>query len=192
MENKLVSRNLIQRFKRLPLQAKQQGEYNRKVKQGIINPQDDITIFNNNSFPGFINYKPKTDNFSQPSSDDKPDISIKSKKNNKVSEFQKMLISKGYDVGKTGADGIWGKNTQKAYEQYIQDQKLKNLKPLEGVNITSDINQSGKQITKWIPQGQDWKSNLQKTLNLTYLKKGGILVSRNPIKRFKSLTKYNN
>lgn len=39
---------------------------------------------------------------------------------------------------------------------------------------------------KWTPQGEDWRSNLQKTLNLSYRKKGGTLSSRNPITRFKA------
>lgn len=35
-----------------------------------------------------------------------------------IKELQTLLISEGYDVGKTGADGAWGDNTQKAYDKY--------------------------------------------------------------------------
>ena len=37
--------------------------------------------------------------------------------NMKVKLFQKMLLDEGMDLGKEGADGIWGKNTQAAFEK---------------------------------------------------------------------------
>ena len=37
--------------------------------------------------------------------------------NMKVKLFQKMLLDEGMDLGKEGADGIWGKNTQEAFEK---------------------------------------------------------------------------
>ena len=38
-----------------------------------------------------------------------------------VKQMQQALISKGYDVGSTGADGIWGANTAAALSQYKKD-----------------------------------------------------------------------
>lgn len=35
-----------------------------------------------------------------------------------ITELQKHLTSEGYDVGKAGSDGIWGKDTQAAYDKY--------------------------------------------------------------------------
>ncbi|MBO7663002.1 MAG: peptidoglycan-binding protein [Clostridia bacterium] len=42
-----------------------------------------------------------------------------------VKELQKDLISLGYDVGKTGADGKFGANTLKAVKAFQKDKKLK-------------------------------------------------------------------
>ena len=36
-----------------------------------------------------------------------------------VKEIQQQLTNAGYSVGSTGADGIWGKNTQAAYDAYV-------------------------------------------------------------------------
>lgn len=37
-----------------------------------------------------------------------------------VKSIQKQLQNSGFSVGATGADGIWGKNTQRAYESYLK------------------------------------------------------------------------
>ena len=36
-----------------------------------------------------------------------------------VKAIQQQLTQAGYNVGNTGADGIWGKNTQAAYDAYL-------------------------------------------------------------------------
>ncbi len=36
-----------------------------------------------------------------------------------VKQIQQQLTQAGYNIGSTGADGIWGKNTQAAYESYL-------------------------------------------------------------------------
>ncbi len=41
-----------------------------------------------------------------------------------VKKLQNALVSAGYDVGKTGADGIYGANTQKAVRSYQKDKGL--------------------------------------------------------------------
>lgn len=41
-----------------------------------------------------------------------------------VEELQKALVKAGYDVGKTGADGVYGKNTAAAVKQYQKDHGL--------------------------------------------------------------------
>ncbi len=40
-----------------------------------------------------------------------------------VKAMQSYLVSEGYSVGRTGMDGIWGKNTQAAYDQYLNSKK---------------------------------------------------------------------
>lgn len=45
-------------------------------------------------------------------------------KGNEVKALQEFLISQGYDVGKTGADGIFGANTSAAVRKYQQDKGL--------------------------------------------------------------------
>lgn len=50
-----------------------------------------------------------------------------------VLAIQNEMLSKGYDLGKYGADGIWGKDTQSAYDMYIQNGK----NPYQGEVITS-------------------------------------------------------
>ena len=42
-----------------------------------------------------------------------------------VKECQIELMKLGYDVGKSGSDGIFGKNTEKAVKKFQKDQKLK-------------------------------------------------------------------
>lgn len=43
---------------------------------------------------------------------------------NDVKKLQEQLISSGYDVGKTGADGIYGANTEAAVKKYQTDNGL--------------------------------------------------------------------
>lgn len=45
----------------------------------------------------------------------------------KTKQVQELLLSKGYSVGKTGADGILGKNTKKAIEQYNKDKFIDGI-----------------------------------------------------------------
>ncbi|WP_143150142.1 peptidoglycan-binding domain-containing protein, partial [Rhizobium pusense] len=46
-----------------------------------------------------------------------------------VREVQQRLISLGYDVGPTGADGIPGRSTTKAVARFQEDKKLSILYP---------------------------------------------------------------
>ena len=41
-----------------------------------------------------------------------------------VKKLQQALIKAGYDVGKTGADGVLGKNTEAAIKKYQKDNGL--------------------------------------------------------------------
>ena len=47
-----------------------------------------------------------------------PSLNLQEQKgaNEKVRAIQKRLISLGYNLGKTGADGFWGKLTDKAWK----------------------------------------------------------------------------
>ncbi len=47
-------------------------------------------------------------------------------------ELQNMLLGKGYELPKFGADGYWGSETSKAYKKYIQDEGINNLPVFTG------------------------------------------------------------
>lgn len=57
---------------------------------------------------------------------------------------------------------------------------------IDSYNNHFNLAQKEAPTKKWVPQGQDWRSNLQNVLSLSYRKKGGTLSSRNPITRFKT------
>lgn len=172
----------------------------------------------------------------------------RSKEISDIQATQQMLQNAGFDIGKYGADGKWGKDTEAAYLQYLKSQEqpetpiAEPTTPLTNpistgytpvtfsfVRNRENLNRSqtrdrmreagynpynftggqrkalrlylngesddtsklgGIDLTKfeqnqWVPQGQDWRSNLQNTLSLSYHKKGGTLSSKNPITRFK-------
>lgn len=48
--------------------------------------------------------------------------SVKGTSTADIKKIQQMLIDKGYDLGKTGADGLWGRKSQAAWDQYQKDQ----------------------------------------------------------------------
>ena len=45
-------------------------------------------------------------------------------KGNDVKELQTVLINLGYDLGKYGADGIFGKDTYRVVKEFQRDNKL--------------------------------------------------------------------
>ncbi len=53
--------------------------------------------------------------------------------NMKVKLFQKMLLDEGLDLGKAGADGMWGPKTQAAFEK-LQDNKANYAIAMEKFN----------------------------------------------------------
>lgn len=55
-----------------------------------------------------------------------------------VVECQKDLIRLGYDVGKTGADGIFGKNTEKAVREFQRQHTDADGKPLKVDGIVGE------------------------------------------------------
>ena len=57
---------------------------------------------------------------------------------------------------------------------------------IDSYNNHFNLAQKEAPVKQWTPQGQDWRSNLQNVLSLSYRKKGGTLSSRNPITRFKA------
>lgn len=70
-----------------------------------------------------------------------------------VKELQQALINAGYNVGSTGADGIYGSNTEAAVKQYQQDNGLdvdgiageQTLGKLYGTSTTSSTAQNATQ-----------------------------------------------
>ena len=100
---------------------------------------------------------------------------------NAVTKWQEKLIAEGFDIGKTGADGKWGKKTEAAYQAYLQNQaKIKKVGTVEndpGVNIES---------IKSIPspivaptQINSALANIMSGLNLSNLYKKGGLIKKN-------------
>ena len=81
--------------------------------------------------------------------------------NSKVAEWQKKLIAEGFDLGKTGADGKWGKKTEAAYQSY-----LKNRDSLGKVGLLENHN----------PLGFDVAPAKYPT---TFNKKGGTINNKN-------------
>lgn len=65
--------------------------------------------------------------------------------NNDVVALQNELISKGYDVGRTGADGKFGRNTENALNQYLTGVSPATAKsqPSNNQSNTSIINLDG-------------------------------------------------
>lgn len=55
-----------------------------------------------------------------------------------VVELQKDLMQLGYDVGKTGADGKFGKNTEKAVKAFQSEHKDRDGKPLKVDGIVGE------------------------------------------------------
>ena len=72
-----------------------------------------------------------------------PSLNLQEQKgaNEKVRAIQKRLISLGYNLGKTGADGFWGKLTDKAWKDY----KSKKGNPQQ-TNTEIKSNQVNKQL----------------------------------------------
>lgn len=54
-----------------------------------------------------------------------------------IKAVQQQLINAGYSVGKTGADGVWGANTEAAYQRYLQNQQSTQLQGLLNSAISS-------------------------------------------------------
>ena len=60
-----------------------------------------------------------------------------------IKEKQQMLIDAGYDLGRTGADGLWGKKSQAAWKAYLADKAAREseegqaaAKAASKVNVT--------------------------------------------------------
>ena len=61
-------------------------------------------------------------------------------KKDKITKIQEKLISLGYNLGPTGADGVWGKLTDKAWQQYIS--KKGNKQTSDSSKIVSKYQQT--------------------------------------------------
>lgn len=81
-----------------------------KDKDLLFNSEEyiekNIQPFKEKKYHGGLRKKYKTGGPKRPSG----------KKN--VKEMQQLLIDEGFNVGKSGADGLWGKNTQAAFDKY--------------------------------------------------------------------------
>lgn len=83
----------------------------------------------------------------------------KGDRGDEVKKLQKWLVDKGYDVGKTGIDGIFGKNTEAALKKFQEDigqtvdgiYSESNHKSLVGTEITGTIEEVVEKATKYTP-----------------------------------------
>ena len=109
--------------------------------------------------------------------------------NSKVVEWQKKLLAEGFDLGKTGADGKWGKKTEAAYQSYLQNREslskvglLENHNPL-GFDVApakypTTFNKQGGQINN--KKSNNMKENLGSIQSiLDSFKKGGKMKCQN-------------
>lgn len=78
-------------------------------------------------------------------------------KGNDVKKLQQSLIDAGYDVGKTGADGIYGTNTTNAVKKYQKDNGL----AVDGIAGPITMNSLSKNaLTNTAPSHQEYAANL--------------------------------
>jgi len=123
MERKSVileqSRDEIELFKLASSYYKKNGKENAlKVLEHIIK------VLSKRDMP----HRPESQEFP-------PSLNLQEQKgpNEKVRKIQSKLISLGYNLGKTGADGFWGGLTDKAWKQYKL--KKKQNSNTEGGNV---------------------------------------------------------
>jgi len=115
-------------------QVKEIQKANGLVQDGIIGPKTQVVL-----------NKPSTTQPQTPTPVVTPSTPVSSanlkigSKGNEVANLQNFLISKGYDVGSTGADSIYGANTDAAVKAY---QKANNLTAdgIVGVNTAAKMN----------------------------------------------------
>ena len=81
-----------------------------------------------------------------------------------VRELQNALIAAGYDVGNTGADGIFGAKTQAAVKQYQQDNGL-SVDGIAGVQTQGSLYSTKKEETpSYSPSSSGWGDSTYKAL----------------------------
>lgn len=108
-----------------------------------------------------------------------------------------------YDAGTYNPDSVWGDNTEKAYQKYLAEQNnninlgLEKLNPVSISPVKESVQQndfaqdkqnhypSTTNIVSYNPNF-NWRNALAESQKLHFVKQGGQLYSRNPIKRFKS------
>lgn len=90
-----------------------------------------------------------------------------------VRELQNALIAAGYDVGSTGADGIFGAKTQAAVKQYQQDNGL-SVDGIAGELTQGSLYNTKKEETpSYSPSYSSWgdstyKALLQQAIGMNY------------------------
>ena len=90
-----------------------------------------------------------------------------------VRELQQALIAAGYDVGSSGADGIFGAKTQAAVKQYQQDNGL-SVDGIAGVQTQGSLYNTKKEETpSYSPSYSSWgdstyKALLQQAIGMNY------------------------
>tara|TARA_Y100000593_G_scaffold93796_1_gene190063 strand:- start:3634 stop:6093 length:2460 start_codon:yes stop_codon:yes gene_type:complete len=65
-----------------------------------------------------------------------------------IKELQNHLISEGFDIGKFGADGIWGKDTQAAFDKYTA--RANNRGIVGHVRSPIKVSQSGQSYLQYL------------------------------------------
>jgi hypothetical protein len=77
-----------------------------------------------------------------------PSLNLQEQKgpNDKVRRIQKQLISLGYNLGKTGADGFWGGLTDKAWKDYKSGKKPTPVTKNQGLKNNLKTNTSNTDV----------------------------------------------
>tara|TARA_R100000322_G_scaffold13274_1_gene7902 strand:- start:4134 stop:6428 length:2295 start_codon:yes stop_codon:yes gene_type:complete len=104
----------------IPIKREQRTE-NAKVNNATVNKylEADVSSLKNNLQRGELIYDQKQGNAWSAAELQNPNLVNQQTRD--TYEIQSFLESRGYDIGATGADGIWGSKTQAAWDKFKQE-----------------------------------------------------------------------
>ena len=73
-----------------------------------------------------------------------------------IRDFQQKMIDAGYDLGKSGADGIWGNATEAAYQKYILPREMTKEELVQAEQETQPITTP---VINWNQPDSNYKLN---------------------------------
>ena len=100
-------------------------------------------------------------------------------KKNKITKIQQKLISLGYNLGPSGADGVWGKLTDNAWKQYISKKRNKQTPTVSKPVSNSKYTPPSIRLGSDTPQRDTFEPYKQDTMNK--LKAGELMKKLGPL-----------